>query len=180
MISTFLNYTYLNLKIRKIVLALLLYIPSITLSQSLTTVKWKFCVPKQTITPYSGYDWQGLNTFELGLKLLKFKKGHDENISLIGSGIIFKQNNTLYLAPNLKLRYYKPLNSNYSKRIAGIASLSLWRNEVLNIEDIRFTPEIGIGFLGLFDFTYGYNFSLSKYQQDFFSPHRISIHLTVF
>ena len=139
--------------------------------------KWKYN-PQASTIPHFGYAWQGINTFDVGLRL--FTLGVHENISLMANVIVFQQDVT-YASPEAKLRYFKPLNLSKTRPgLIGIeCAVSYWTTEVLSTREQRITPEIGIGFNQWLHFCYGYNIPISKNEVSFISTNRFSIRFTL-
>jgi hypothetical protein len=127
--------------------------------------------------PHVGYVWQDLNCREFGVRTLIFSIGH-ESFSLICDGLLFQRNVT-YLAPQIKIRYYRPVKK-IQEKFGPVASISFWTTSVEGQRHSYLTPEIGIAFNRSANLTYGYNFRLVDASAQFISGHRIALRLIVF
>jgi hypothetical protein len=137
--------------------------------------KWKY-FPYYHYVPNLGYAWQGINTYEAGLRLLPFTTDGTHTITLIGNGIFFKRNDITYVSPELMLRYNKPLKHIFHGHIVVSSVCSYWTTKVLGEREHRITPELGFS-IGILAVTYGYNIPISETELPFFSRHRVAVRL---
>lgn len=137
--------------------------------------EWKY-FPYYHYVPNLGYMWQGVNTFEAGLRLAPFTKAGAESFAVIGNGIFFKRNDITYISPELMLRYNKPLKGIMHGTLNVSTACSYWTSKVLGEREHRITPEIGFS-IGIVALTYGYNIPVSENELSFFSRHRIAVRL---
>jgi hypothetical protein len=137
--------------------------------------EWKY-FPFYHYVPNLGYAWQGINTFEAGLRLLPFTTNGTETFALISNAILFKHNDITYVSPEAMLRYNKPIKGIMRGYLAASFSCSYWTTKVLGEREHRITPEIGasIGIIGIY---YGYNIPISQQELPFFLGHRIAVRL---
>jgi len=140
-----------------------------------STNKWKY-FPYYHYVPNLGYAWQGINTYEAGVRLLPFTTDGTKTITLLGNGIFFKRNDITYAAPEVMLRYNTPLKHMLHGYLVISSSCSYWTTKVLGEREHRITPELGFS-IGVLSVTYGYNIPISSNELDFFSRHRIALRL---
>jgi hypothetical protein len=157
---------------KKLLPLLLFGIISLT---SFAQKEWKY-FPYYHYVPNLGYAWQGINTYEAGLRLLPFTKAGAESFAVIGNGILFKRDDITYVSPELMLRYNKPLKGIMHGTLNASMVCSYWTSKVLGEREHRITPEIGVS-LGIIAVTYGYNIPISENELSFFSRHRIAVRL---
>lgn len=136
--------------------------------------KWAYA-PKFSLVPSFGYNWQGINTYEVGLRLLPFAKVH-QNVSIIANALFFEHEGAKYISPEIMVRYFRPIPLNKESPAVTI-SCSFWSNKVLSIRANTLTPEIGISLRTLLNISYGYNIQLTNTEQPFISRNRIAVRL---
>lgn len=135
--------------------------------------KWAYA-PKFSLITSFGYNWQGINTYEVGLRLLPFAKDH-QNVSIILNALLF-QHGAMYIAPEIMLRYFRPIPLN-KEHPAITFSCSYWSSKVLGNQEKTLTPEIGLSIYTLYNVSYGYNIPLTNLEQSFISRNRIALRL---
>jgi hypothetical protein len=130
-------------------------------------------VKKFDFAPNIGYAWQGTSNFELGvspLLLLDAYKNHN-NVGLTIAGNLLFLNNSTYLTPSTRLRVF----IHKRKYLLGWeCSLGHSYTSINKKYDNRLTPEVGISWRG-FHLTYGYNFPMNKYTDNYTLNHRVAL-----
>lgn len=131
-------------------------------------------VRKFTVLPSSiGYIWQGTHNFDFGIQpmLLLNAKNYHDNLALVITANYVYINNSSYLTPRTKIKFYKELKS---RKLAWIASIGHSYTNMNSKQDHRITPEIGIS-SKFIHITYGYNLKISDYIDNVTNYNRLSI-----
>lgn len=160
-------------KVKSILLYFIFFISIFKISHSQDD-SLKPIVRRFVVLPSSfGYTWQGTHNLDFGVQpmLMLNSRNNHNNIAIVLTANIAFINNTSYLTPRSRLKFYKEF---YHRKVAWTASIGHSYTSINAKFDHRITPEIGIS-LGWFHFTYGYNFKTSSYIDKVTNYNRLSI-----